>query len=73
MPDKQILDKKRMAIKLRKFNRICPITGYREETIRVGAAVIVQTDRGIEYGEIVAYRQGLPKALSRGINLKKVI
>ncbi|NQT30264.1 MAG: hypothetical protein HQ596_06805 [Candidatus Saganbacteria bacterium] len=73
MPDKQILDKQRMAIKLRKFNRVCPITGYREETIRVGASVIVQTDRGIEYGEIVAYRQGLPKALSRDVNLKKVI
>lgn len=73
MSDKQSVEKKFMAIKLRKFNRVCPITGYREESIKVGAAVIVQTDRGLEDGEIVAYRRGLPKALSRDVRLKKVI
>lgn len=66
-------DKHRMAIKLRKFNRVCPITGYKEESIKVGAPVIVQTDRGIEFGEIAAYHHGLPKALSRDVRLKKVI
>ncbi len=66
-------DKKHMAIKLRKFNRVCPITGYKEESIKVGAPVIVQTDRGIEYGEIVAYERGLPRVLSRDVRLKKVI
>jgi cell fate regulator YaaT (PSP1 superfamily) len=62
-----------LAIKLRKFNRICPITGYRKESIRVAASVIVQTDRGIEFGQIAAYPKGLPKALSRDVKLKKVI
>jgi len=66
-------DKHRMAIKLRKFSRVCPITGYKEESIKIGAPVIVQTDRGIEYGEIAAYQRGLPKALSRDVRLKKVI
>lgn len=66
-------DKRHLAIKLRKFNRLCPITGYKEESIKVGAAVVVQTDRGIEYGEIVAYHRGLPRALSRDVKLKKVV
>lgn len=66
-------DQLNLAIRLRKFNRVCPITGYREESIRVGAPVIVQTDRGIEYGEIVSYLRGYPRALSRDVRLKKVI
>lgn len=63
----------KLAIKLRKFNRVCPITGYKEESIRVGVPVIVQTDRGIEFGEIVSYLRGYPRALSRDVRLKKVI
>ena len=66
-------DTKQMAIRLRKFNRLCPITGYKEGSIKVGAAVIVQTDRGVEYGEIVAYPHGLPQALARDVKLKKVL
>jgi len=68
-----MVDQSKLAIKLRKFDRVCPITGYREESIRVGAPVIVQTDRGLEYGEIVSYVRGYPRALSRDVRLKKVI
>jgi len=63
----------KLGIKLRKFNRVCPITGYREESIRVGSPVIVQTDRGIEFGEIISYSRGFPRALSRDVRLKKVV
>ncbi|MBN3032909.1 MAG: stage 0 sporulation family protein [Candidatus Saganbacteria bacterium] len=63
----------KLGIKLRKFNRVCPITGYREESIKVGSPVIVQTDRGIEYGEIVSFLRGYPKTLSRDVQLKKVV
>ncbi len=66
-------EKKQMAIRLRRFNRVCPITGYNEETIKVGAPVVVQTDRGLEYGELIAYHHGLPRGLSRDVKLKKVI
>ncbi|MBN2058732.1 MAG: stage 0 sporulation family protein [Candidatus Saganbacteria bacterium] len=62
-----------MAIKLRKFDRVCPITGYKEGSIKVGSPVIVQTDRGVEYGEILEYKFGLPKAQSRDVKLKKVL
>jgi cell fate regulator YaaT (PSP1 superfamily) len=66
-------DKLNLAIRLRKFNRLCPITGYKEESIKVGVPVVVQTDRGIEFGEIVAFSRGVPKTLSRDVKLKKVI
>lgn len=64
---------KKLAIKLRRFNRICPITGYKEESIRIGAAVIVKTDRGQEYGTIVAFTKNMPVAASHDVHLKKVI
>ena len=63
----------KMAIRLRKFNRLCPITGYKEGIIKVGAKVVVQTDRGVEFGEIVEYPRGLPKRLARDVRLKKVL
>lgn len=59
----------KLGIKLRKYGRVCPITGYKEESIRVGSPVIVQTDRGIEYGEIVR----ITKSISRDVRLKKVV
>lgn len=66
-------EQKKLAIKLRRFNRVCPITGYKEQSIKIGAPVIAQTDRGLEYGEIVEYHRGLPKALARDVVLKKVV
>lgn len=72
-PKSKKKDKLNLAIKLRKFNRLCPITGYKEESIRVGAPVVVQTDRGIEFGEIIAFARGVPRTLSRDVKLKKVI
>ncbi len=63
----------KMAIKLRKFGRVCPITGYNEESIKIGAPVIVQTDRGVELGQIVQYDRGLPKRLATDVRLKKVL
>jgi cell fate regulator YaaT (PSP1 superfamily) len=63
----------KLAIKLRKFNRVCPITGYKEETIKIGAPVIVQTDRGIEFGEIVNYMQSFSRVISKDVRLKKVV
>lgn len=63
----------RLGIKLRKFNRVCPITGYREDSIKIGAPVIIMTDRGTEFGEIVSFERGYPRALSRDVRLKKVV
>ncbi len=64
---------KKLAIKLRKFNRICPIAGYKEESIKVGAQVIVLTDRGEECGSIVAFSHKYPKMTASDVRLKKVI
>ena len=58
---------------MRKFGRICPITGYKEEAIKIGARVIVETDRGIEAGQIVSFEKGFPKSVTREVRLRKVI
>lgn len=62
----------KLAIKLRKFNRVCPISGYKEESIKVGAPVIVQTDRGEEFGVIISCLKPA-SGLSSDVRLKKVI
>jgi len=66
-------EKKNMAIRLRRFGRICPITGYKEENIRVGSPVIIQTDRGVEFGEIISFLREIPKTSWRDVKLKKVM
>ena len=58
---------------MRKFGQICPIGGYREEAIKLGAKVIVETDRGLEAGQIVSFERGFPKNLTRDVRLRKVI
>jgi len=58
---------------LRKFGQICPIAGYKEEAIKLGAKVIVETDRGLEAGQIVSFERGFPKNLTREVRLRKVI
>jgi cell fate regulator YaaT (PSP1 superfamily) len=63
----------KLAIRLRKFGRICPIRGYNEQSIKVGAPVIVGTDRGVEFGWIIAYPKGYPHASAKDVKLKKVI
>jgi cell fate regulator YaaT (PSP1 superfamily) len=65
--------KQKLAIKLRKHNRICPITGYKEENIKVCSPVIIQTDRGREFGCIIAFPKKFPSNLSHDVKLKKVI
>ena len=63
----------KLAIRLRKYNRICPIAGYKEESIKVGAAVVVGTDRGVEFGHIIAFQKDYPRNLTKDVVLKKVI
>lgn len=62
----------KLGIRLRKYNRVCLITGYKEESIRIGSPVIVQTDRGTEYGYIIELTRGAPRLISRDVRLKKV-
>ena len=64
---------KKLAIKLRKYNRLCPIAGNEEGTIKVGQSVIVITDRGEEFGTIVSFPKKYPKMVSQDVKLKKVL
>jgi len=68
MPDK----KSNHVVELRKFKRLCPIIGYKQDSIKVGAAVIIQTDRGIEFGKILELKRGSSQQ-SRDVKLKKII
>jgi cell fate regulator YaaT (PSP1 superfamily) len=63
----------KFAIKLRKHNRICPITGYKEENIKVCSPVIIQTDRGQEFGCIVSFASKYPSNVNHDVKLKKVV
>lgn len=62
----------KLGIKLRKFNRVCPISGYKEESIKVGSSVIILTDRGEEFGIITSFLKCAPQS-SSDVRLKKVI
>lgn len=64
---------RKLAIKLRRFNRICPIAGHDEESIKVGSGVVVLTDRGEEFGIIVSFPKKYPKLIAQDVRLKKVI
>ncbi|MBU0573281.1 MAG: regulatory iron-sulfur-containing complex subunit RicT [Candidatus Margulisiibacteriota bacterium] len=61
------------AIRLRKFNRCCPIKGYRSENIKLGGAVVVMTNRGLEFGTIVSVPHKYPKTQNQDVRLKKVL
>lgn len=62
----------KLAVKLRKFNRICPLRGYKEDSIKVGAHVVVLTNRGEESGVIVSFPKCTPPECM-DVRLKKVI
>lgn len=60
---------KEAAIELRRFKRVCPFSGYKEDSLKFGSAVIVQTDRGIEFGRIVEAK----KCMRAEVQLKKIL
>ncbi len=62
----------KLAIKLRN-EEICPITSNKESTIRVGAPVVVKTNRGEEFGHIVAFKKSYPRKISKEVQLKRVL
>jgi len=64
---------KGLAIKLRKLNRICPIKGSHEENINIGSQVIVETDRGVEFGQIIEVCEQILISVIRDVKLKRVV
>jgi len=62
-----------LVVRLNAFGRICPIGGYEADKIKIGASVIVKTDRGLEIGKIEAFEQGVPRTASQEVKLKKVL
>ncbi|MFC1496120.1 regulatory iron-sulfur-containing complex subunit RicT [Candidatus Margulisiibacteriota bacterium] len=62
----------KLAIRLRN-KEICPISTKSEDSIKIGAPVVVKTSRGEEFGEIVAFPNKYPSNTSKEIQLKKVL
>lgn len=62
----------KLAIKLRN-EEICPISSNKESTIKVGAPVVVKTNRGEEFGQIVAFKDKYPTKISKEVQLKRVL
>ncbi|MCX5750037.1 MAG: regulatory iron-sulfur-containing complex subunit RicT [Candidatus Saganbacteria bacterium] len=64
---------KGLGVKFRKFNNISPLKGYKQESLKIGAPVIVETDRGTEYGWIVVIKGDKGRHAGTDIKLRKVL
>ncbi|MFH0887304.1 MAG: regulatory iron-sulfur-containing complex subunit RicT [bacterium] len=63
----------KLVIKLRKFERYLPIMGVKEGTLKDGAMAVVETNRGIEVGQVMHMGQGCGKKVTKDIKLRKII
>lgn len=64
---------KGLGVKFRKFNNITSLKGYKQESLKVGSPVIVETDRGKEYGWIVLIAGDKSRHAGSDIKLRKVL
>jgi cell fate regulator YaaT (PSP1 superfamily) len=64
---------KELIIRIGKLGRIGPLFGYKEESVKLGHTVIVETERGLEYGQIQSVYKDALKNIPREVRLKKVI
>jgi cell fate regulator YaaT (PSP1 superfamily) len=64
---------KGLGVKFRKFNNIASLKGYKQESLKVGSPVIVETDRGKEYGWIVLISGDKGRHAGSDIKLRKVL
>ncbi len=64
---------KSLGVKFRKFNNISPLKGYKEDSLKIGVPVIVETDRGTEYGWIVQILGDKGWHAGADIKLRKVL
>ncbi len=61
-----------LGVKFRKFNIVSCLKGYKDDDLKVGAPVIFETDRGLEYGSIIKLsceKKGNP---AFNVRLKKI-
>lgn len=64
---------KYFAVKFRKIKGIAIIKGYNEENLKPDSSVVVETNRGIEYGEIGCYCCERGRMPLIDIKLRKVL
>ena len=64
---------KGLGVKFRKFNNITPLKGYKADALNIGSAVVIETDRGTEYGWIVSIIGEKGRHAGSDIRLRKVL
>lgn len=64
---------KGLGVKLRKLNSILFLKGYEADALIVGSPVVVETDRGIEYGWIVSLSGEKGRKAGFDVKLKKIL
>jgi len=64
---------RKLGIKLRKFNRICPISGEDSFSLKLDSHVVVLTDRGEEFGAVVMTNSKSYGKTASDVHLKKII
>lgn len=64
---------KGLGVKFRKLNNVLPLKGYKAESLKVGSPVVVETDRGIEYGWIVSNVSEKGRHAGSDMRLRKVL
>ncbi len=62
-----------VGVRFRKFNNVSVLKGYKEQDLKMGASVIVETDRGMEFGNITMINT--PRGHREGalIKLRKLV
>lgn len=64
---------KKLGVVFRKFCNIIPIKGYKDDSLNVGSSVIVETDRGVEFGRIVSMTGEKGRIAGTDIKLRKIL
>lgn len=64
---------KGLGVKIRKLNSILPLKGYKEDTLVAGKPVIIETDRGLEYGWIVKTYAEKGRKAGFDVKIRKVL
>lgn len=64
---------KYFGVKIRKINAVAIIKGYKEENLKAASPVVVETDRGIEFGTLISFCCEKGKRSIIDIALRKVL
>ncbi len=62
-----------LAVKIGRFGHLCLFSGLEDKNLKLFSKVVVQTDRGLEVGELVSLPKCGAKNATKEIKLKKIL